>query len=107
MILYVLSIYLTVFEEEITIVQRYVRPAGGSTFDEEQYNIQSLSLDYLGDQWSCFKLLNVLVITITYYYLHFSCNTLITLNSSLAHLIDIARTITILLLLYRYYLAII
>ena len=31
-ILYVLSIYLTMFEKEITIGQKYVRPAGGSTY---------------------------------------------------------------------------
>ncbi len=31
-ILYVLSIYLTMFEKEITIGQKYVRPAGGRTY---------------------------------------------------------------------------
>jgi len=31
-ILYVLSIYLTMFEKEITIGQKYVRPSGRSTY---------------------------------------------------------------------------
>jgi competence protein ComGC len=31
-IVYVLSIYLTMFEKEITIGQKYVRPAGRSTY---------------------------------------------------------------------------